>query len=86
MSDQQQEQTIDIHDDPATVEMNIREWNGLLNALNNPNQTPAVVAVGYINRIATQLEAQIPRLIATKQAMESAIKNATCAPKESASE
>jgi hypothetical protein len=74
------EQTISINDDPATVEMSIREWNGLLDALNRPHQTPNIVAVGYINRLAQQLETQAQQLVKTKQAIETALKNTTCKP------
>jgi hypothetical protein len=88
MTDQNQKPEIDISEDIVTVELTIREINGLLNALNNPLQTPAVVAVGYINRIAQQCDQQVPQLIETKKAIMAAAANATanltCAPQGTA--
>lgn len=77
-----EEQIININDDPATVELTINEWNGLLDALNRPYATPNIILVGYINRFAQQLEPQAMKLIEIKKAMEAATKNATCKPIE----
>ena len=67
---------IDISKDIATVELTIEEWNGLLTALNVPFNTPATVSARYINMLATQLEAQVPKLVEIKRAMLLAEKNA----------
>lgn len=69
MTDQNQQPEVDINDDVITLELTVREINGLLNILNTPLQTQAVVAVGYINRIAAQCDQQVPRLIETKKAI-----------------
>jgi hypothetical protein len=63
---------IDISEDVATLELTYNEITGLLNALNEPEKTPATVLVGYINRIAAQAEPQAKQLIATKQAIKAA--------------
>ena len=79
MTDENQKPEIDISEDIVTLELTIREINGLLNALNQPYQTSSVVAVGYINRIATQCDEQVPRLIQTKKAIMAVQQNAGAA-------
>lgn len=86
MSESTQEQQINIDNDLMTFELTVKEVNGLLTALNISEQTPAIVKVGYINRIASQTEKQVPRLIEIKKAMLEAAKNATANKEEKPNE
>ena len=79
MTDKVEEPQINIDNDPMTFELTVKEVNGLLTALNVPFQTPSIVLTGYINRIASQTEKQVPRLIEIKKAMLDAAKNAGAA-------
>lgn len=54
-----QEPQVTVENEIVNFALTVGQLNGLLNVLNQPFQAPAVVLVGYINRLAEQADPQI---------------------------
>jgi hypothetical protein len=69
-----------VDDFVVTIEMSVKEVNGLLNVLNTPNQVPTTTFVAFINMIQQQAGPQV------QQAQESlaAVTKAQDEPKATA--
>jgi hypothetical protein len=48
-----------VDDFVVTIEMSVKEVNGLLNVLNTPNQVPTTTFVAFINLIQQQAGPQV---------------------------
>ena len=50
-----------LDDFVVTLELSVRDVNGLLNALNIPYQTPTTAHVAYINMLTSQAGPQVEK-------------------------